>query len=529
MNAFKSIRTAYRRVLNAVGIDRPAVRAARARVYEKAQVVRARYEAAQTTDENVKHWSGADDLSAAAANSSSVRHTLRRRARYERDNGCHCSGLIETAANEVIGTGPRPQLQTSNEEANRVIERRFGEWMRAVGLAEKLRMAERYQYHDGELFGILINNPATDCEVKLDIQTAEGDQITTPFPKYGPDADPKAVDGIRFDGIGNPKEYDLLEFHPGGEGEFGQFQWNLTPRPLAAANVIHWYVMTRSGQKRGVPLIIQALGLLAQLRRYGMAVLQAAELSACLTAVLETDYPPGSTEIADDLEGFEVTDIKRGMFQMLPAGVRLNAFRSEQPVTGYGEYCIQVLKEICRCIPIPFAIAMGDSSDSNYAGGRLDVQGWVRQVTIKRSRYEQSLNRIFKAWLDEASKIEGYIPIEDLGPPNRWRLTWFWDGFGHVDPQKEASATDMALRNLTTTLERFYASQGLDWREQISQIKIELEACKEAGVPHPAVTPAPAPAMGKNGANPLDEGEKTDPSDPDGADQAKEASSASVA
>ena len=45
--------------------------------------VRTRYDTAQTTDDNRKHWANADAYSADAANTPVVRRTLRNRARYE--------------------------------------------------------------------------------------------------------------------------------------------------------------------------------------------------------------------------------------------------------------------------------------------------------------------------------------------------------------------------------------------------------------------------------------------------------------
>jgi len=47
------------------------------------RLVRARYDAAVTTNENRRHWRGADGLSANAANSPDIRRILRNRARYE--------------------------------------------------------------------------------------------------------------------------------------------------------------------------------------------------------------------------------------------------------------------------------------------------------------------------------------------------------------------------------------------------------------------------------------------------------------
>lgn len=464
----------------------------RERMTERYEKIRARYDAAQTTDENSKHWLAADALSAKMANSADVRATLRSRARYERDNSSYLKGMVKTFANEVICTGPRLQLALDQEKWNRIVERRWIEWSLLTGYAPKLRTVAEERLIGGEMFGLLSNNPVNGCPVQLNVQLVEGEQVTTPYPTYG---DPTAVDGIRFDRFGNPREYDFLPYHPGGPGEFFSSMWNVTPIVYPAHMVLHWFRLERAGQARGIPDVTPALPLIAQLRRYTLAVLMAAELAASFAAIIKTDYPP-NTDAPPEVDPFEVADIVRGMFQMLPAGTSMQQFKAEQPVTGYGEFVDKILKETCRCLEMPYGTATGDSSQYNYSSGRLDVQSWQRKVKIERSWHNAQNDRVFNAWAREAQAISGYLP-RGLGDPATWRRQWFYDGFEHVDPSKESTATDMALRNLSESLESFYAAKGQDWVEQLNQIAREVELCKKLGIPHPTEMP---PAKGAGGA-----------------------------
>jgi len=100
------------------------------------RLLRARYDAAVTNDENRRHWANADALSANAANSPDVRRTLRNRARYEVANNSYAKGIVLTLANDVIGTGPRLQMLTEDASANRFVEREFSRWCQAVSLAD---------------------------------------------------------------------------------------------------------------------------------------------------------------------------------------------------------------------------------------------------------------------------------------------------------------------------------------------------------------------------------------------------------
>lgn len=130
----------------------------------RTRIVRGRYDAAVTSDDNRRHWANADGLSANAANSSEVRRILRNRARYEVSNNSYARGIVLTLAHDVVGTGPRLQLLTPDAEANRRIEQTFMQWARAVGLPEKLRTMRMARATDGEAFAILVSNPAHRCD-----------------------------------------------------------------------------------------------------------------------------------------------------------------------------------------------------------------------------------------------------------------------------------------------------------------------------------------------------------------------------
>ncbi|HUU95700.1 MAG TPA: phage portal protein, partial [Phycisphaerae bacterium] len=98
-------------------------------------MIRGGYDAAQTTDDNRRHWANADSLSAAAANSLDVRKRVRERARYEVANNCYLNGMVQTLANDCIGTGPRLQMLTDDAALNDRIEERFSDWAREIHLA----------------------------------------------------------------------------------------------------------------------------------------------------------------------------------------------------------------------------------------------------------------------------------------------------------------------------------------------------------------------------------------------------------
>jgi capsid protein len=166
-------------------------------------VVRGRYDAAITNEDNCRHWANADGLSANSANSPEVRRVLRNRARYEVANNSYARGIVLTLAHDVVGTGPRLQLLTDDGEANRRIEQSFMQWAKVVRLPEKLRTMRAARATDGEAFAILTNNSALPTDIQLDLRLVEADQVMTPDLNR---ISSRSVDGIVFDEAGNPTE-----------------------------------------------------------------------------------------------------------------------------------------------------------------------------------------------------------------------------------------------------------------------------------------------------------------------------------
>lgn len=447
----------------------------------------AAYDAAQTTHENAKHWRWADSLSAASANSLSVRKTIRSRARYEaHESNSYAKGLVLTLANDLVGAGPRLQLRLPAQPASAAIEAAFARWADQIDLAAKLRTLKQAKTVDGEVFGLLTTNPQLDGPIQLDLRVVECDQVTDPFGEFFPQ--PQRVDGIEFDAAGNPTAYHVLREHPGSSWMYGLASQQADR--IDARYVLHLFRVDRPGQVRGVSEMAPALPLYAMARRFRLATIAAAETAADFAAVLQTGGAPGGEAV--DVESMETLELERRMATVLPKGWQLSQIKSEHPATTYEMFNRETLCEIARCLNVPYNVASGNSSDYNYASGRLDYQIYHRALKVERSYFERNvLGRLWWAWLDEALFVPGLIPA-GLPPFGQWPIQWVWDGFEHVDPLKEANADAIRLGSFSTSLAELYARQGKDWEAELKQIAREKQLMQELGI-------APADVAQANG------------------------------
>lgn len=458
-------------------------------------VVRGKYDAAQTTPDNRRHWANADGLSPNAAINPAVRRTLRNRARYEVANNSYAKGIVLTLANDTVGTGPRLQMLTPDSKANGRIEHAFGQWAQAVDLPEKLRTMRMARAETGEAFALLTSNTGINSPVKLDLKLIEADQVCTPWNMSQQPTVSKNLDGIVFDASGNPIAYQILRHHPGETAHWASGENAGAYDIVSAEQVIHYFRADRPGQWRGIPDITPALPLFAHLREYTLAVVQAAKSAAHIAIIMKTNTPAGGE--AAEVEPMTEMEFVQNMAIFTPEGWEPSQIKAEQPTTTYGEFKREILNEIARCLNMPFNVAAGNSSGYNYASGRLDHQTYFKCIRVEQNHLQTVvLDRILKAWLAEAALVEGLLPSNLRALRSNHELHnfrgWFWDGVEHVDPAKEANAQATRLTNHTTTLAIEYARQGRDWEEELKQRAKEMVLMKQLGLNvAEAVTPPP--------------------------------------
>ena len=432
----------------------------------------AAFDAASRTPDAMRHWSGADALSADAELIPEVRSLTVSRCRYEAANNGDLAGILLTLADDTIGTGPRLQLypdapdpDADDREIRKRLarrERRFRQYALAIGLARKLRLARLAKARDGEVFFRKVLNSRLAGPNRVDLVLYEAEQVASAVANvdldYHDTGVPKEVDGVFFDRFGNPEKYRFWRVHPGA---LNRVTGEYTDVP--ADTVIHYANFTRPGQHRGFPEIAPVLTVFNDLRRYSNAVVAAAETAAVISIVLETDTVPDPEDYAlgDDefdpesgkrlrqLKFTDVVPLVKNSAIALPESWHAKQIQAEQPTTQFPAFSDAKLNEAARALSMPFNVAKGNSA------------GWET--------------------IDRAVNPEDY-PEEEIAH------TWMWDGFEHADPLKEANAQAARLASGVSTLAEECARAGTDYetvmyqraREQALARKLNLAPAQDA-------------------------------------------------
>lgn len=423
--------------------------------------VNAKFDLAQTTADNRKHWAAADGLSARAAMSAAVRRVVRIRSRYEAENNSWYAGILRTAVNHIVGNGPRLQLLTESPEANARIEKAWRQWATKIDLADMLRTICEAYWRDGEVFVMRADRPQ-NWPLTLDIRTIEADQVANPWASsvYN---DPFIDDGIRFDRSTNELEVYVYNHHPGGNVPLSTMDGDW----YSSKEVLHLFRADRPGQTRGIPRATPALQTLPIMRRQELATLYSAETAANFAMYLKSNSP--SLDPSSSPADFAEIELTRNMLTTLPAGWEIGQVEPKQPGPLYEMFQRQALQSFSRCTNMPYTLAAGTGKDANFSSFKGDMKNvWEPEVQCEQSRIEWSIiEPVFRWFLESAIYVPGLL--DGLPSINQIDHRWHWPPLPELDAVDSANAAAIRLSTGQSTLTQEHARRGQDWATEVAR------------------------------------------------------------
>lgn len=441
--------------------------------------IQAKFDVAQTTSDNRKHWASADGLSARAAMSPAVRRVIRIRSRYEAENNSWYAGILRTAVNHIVG-GPGPRLQVLLPDATvaRRIEQAWVEWTRTVDFADTLRMAVESYWRDGEVF-LMRAESRTRYPVALDVRLLEADQIATPYDSLSFN-DQFQDDGIRFNRNTDEIEVYVYDSHPGSSN------YNLNSLKgewyRAKHDVAHLFRAERPGQVRGLPRATPSLQTLPIMRRQELATLYSAETAANFAMYLKSNSP--ALDPSASPSDFAEIEITRNMLTTLPAGWEIGQVEPKQPGPLYEMFQRQALMSFCRCTNMPYTLAAGTGKDANFSSFKGDMKNvWEPEVRVEQNRIENTVLEPVLRWFFNSAVfapglLAGSPPIDQIAH------RWHWPPLPELDAMESAQAAELRMSIGLTTPSDEHARRGTDFDAEAQRMAIDY------GVPVDAVKQA---------------------------------------
>ena len=423
---------------------------------------------------------------------------VRARARDLERNNEWVRGFLRALENNVLGeSGISLQMRvmdaggTFDEMANDRIELAFHQWGRpgrcevtgAMTWHDLQRLVLRCMARDGEVLIRLIRR-----REGLLLQVIEADLLDEHYNQRASNGNDIRL-GVEVDGNRRPVAYHLLGRHP------GDLDMHSTARDrvrVPADEIIHLFRPERPDQTRGMPWLAASMARLKMLDGYAEAELVAARTGAAKMGFLTKQTPDGWTGEIDG-DGNLAMDASPGTIEELPPGVSFQAWATDHPNSGFGEFVKHVLRGVATSLGISYQTLASDLEGVNYSSIRAGLLE-EREVwkSIQRFIIEHFCERVFEEWL-QIELLSGRLglPFEKLwkfnAPEFRGRR-WPW-----VDPKKDIEASIMAVENRHRSLRDVIAENGGDIFDVLRTAKADEELAKSLGISLTPANPRPAP------------------------------------
>lgn len=431
-----------------------------------------RWEAAKGNRLNQAHWASVSGQPINAELNAWLTN-LRHRCEYEVANNSLVEGMVNTYQLCCVGSeAPALALSTEDEAYAKARSRVWDEWASTAGSNQQLSLVEilhlwiRSLFGSGEFFCQLISVPDAS-PISLRLLPIHAYRCFTPPFMIGI---PEIALGVKRDVknrrplsyyISQPWIYQAYEVYT---GQFDEIPYR---------DMVHGYWLTEPDQVRGVPWIASCLEPIAQLRDFKTETLDAARAAADWAVVLTTQHPDSPF-----FQVNETTDIERRTIRSMPPGWDAKQMSPAHPGPQFVPFYEAIAREIGGPIAMPLMMLLLDSSSSNYSSARFDGQMFWRGVSKTQGWLGRILARIESLVAREAELL-GMLPA----PPADLMRQFVWPKAPHVDPVKEATAEEMALRNGSMSYTQLCAAQGVSVERMIAMRKRDNELLRAAGLP----------------------------------------------
>lgn len=392
----------------------------------------------------------------------------------------------------IIGTGIRPVPKTPDRDFNKAIRELWDDWViesDAEGLLDfygQQTLAAASFRNAGEVLIQKIYRPTDkyDLAIPYQIRLIEPDHLDHNYSMYLPDSGGKIVQGVEFNAEGARVAYHLWREHP--QETMSGFGAAVRIR-VPADEIIHVFEPLRPGQVRGYPGMASAVLRMLDMMEYEDAELVRKKLAAMLVGFITSPVDEDGNVMGEQLEegggDIPVATLETGTMQKLDPGQQV-IFNQPADVGGsYEAFMKMNLRGAAAGSDVTYESMTGDYSGVNFSSLRAalnEVQRiWQQtQDNIFIHQMCRGVRHDFVMWAVRSGGVP-MPPGFSENPRPYLRAKWVAPGWPYVNPQQEAQALGIDMRNGIISRASAVASKGRDVSEldqEISEDNIRADA-----------------------------------------------------
>ncbi|MDE6260421.1 MAG: phage portal protein [Oscillospiraceae bacterium] len=408
------------------------------------------------------------------------RDTVRARARDLERNSDMLNAIIGAFCRNIVGGGFNLQAETGDTDLNQQIEKLWAQWCKkrncdvtgTQSFNQILRMAVRRKKVDG---GILFVKRYTGGGLlPFKLQTMEVDELDGSMIAAHAKEN-RVVGGIEYTPYNKPVGYWFRQYDVDGMS---------SPEPvyIDAKDVIFYFSKHRPSQLREMSDMSQTLTRVRDANEFMVAEDTKQRVQASVALAIKRVNPQGVGRPNNGANGKGYTRqmFTPGMVTELNAGDEVQLINPQGQATDASQYVKLLNRMIAAGQGLSYEAVARDMSGNTYSSARQNLIEDGMTYADEVELLTEVIDEIYESFLISAvlagkldlpdfwNRKDVYFSHEWVKPPKPW-----------IDPAKEATATQTALRTGQKTFKQIAAENGKDWRDQIDDIAEVLEYARD--------------------------------------------------
>lgn len=335
------------------------------------------------------------------------------------------------------------------------------------------RLAASEQLVVGEHLWMWSYTPPKDKKLEpcgLHLQAFEPEQFDLTIVSNG---DNEVRGGVEVDLNGAPVAYHIYTRNPSDL----LYRYGFKSERVDASRMFHYFSKERVLQARGVTRLTSVMSDVRDLERYRGAVLWRAIMESCIGLIVTqplanttgpSSFFPAQPNVGTATQsGMQTDDFVPGMVAHTLPGEEVEPFATNTPSSNYGPFHDHTVRGVGAGVGMSYGQVMRQSEGS-YSSARQDMLEDRKEWEAEHDLIKADLIRpTYQMWFQFAADegrfdgVEGFdydeymndrerfLEAEYIPPPQTW-----------IDPEKEANAFAVLIKNRLITREEIIAMRG---------------------------------------------------------------------
>jgi capsid protein len=319
------------------------------------------------------------------------------------------------------------------------------------------------------------------------LELIEAQRLRTPAESKNKERD-EVRNGVKYDSKGHVlgyyvKKYDKIDRYGDTLANF-----DLYPHTRTAGDVTRTVTRlfkaplnSRPTGSRQYPVVTPIISLLKQMEDYLEAIIIGARVAACFAAFVTSNNPAGAfnafttnddgtvTDPQDSYSDRRVHKLFPGMVAYLKPNENISFASPNRPNDNVDAFLVRLSKIAAMYLRIPYEILFLDLTESNYSSWK----GASNELKKLTNRWRRQLE-VIVTWYVRTVLLENIAKGNIRGDLSQIKIKVRWPSHGLLDPEKEARAHNLELKNGTNSPQRICEEEGISY-EEVQQELLEDE------------------------------------------------------